>query len=270
MRNILISFSFGESSAFMTIKLWERYKNRNDVNVLVCFANTGKEREETLEFGKRVQEHYDIPVFWLEAYVSPVMGKGVMPVIVDFDTASRDGKPMFDQAEKLGNCGISTTHCTRDLKTRTIMKFAKAYFNGEPYENLQGIRFDEQSRIDWESAKEKNWDYPLASDKELISYKSGIRTFWRRHKKQHGWRLDLKPYEGNCDLCFKKSDRKLIQSIRDRPCSVIAWKTMELISSTDEFDMYRQHRTIDDLLELAKEDIPPDLFSDFGGACLCS
>lgn len=88
-KNILISFSFGESSAYMTIKLWEKFKNRNDVNVLICFANTGKEREQTLVFGKRVQDTYGIPVFWLEPYISPHKGTGVWPVVVDFETADR-------------------------------------------------------------------------------------------------------------------------------------------------------------------------------------
>ena len=45
--------------------------------------------------------------------------------------------------------------------------------------------------------------------------------------------------------------------------------TLTLVSSTDEYDMYRGHCDIWDLLEKAKSDTPEDLFSSFGGSCFC-
>lgn len=152
----------------------DKYK---DYNILVCFANTGDEHEQTLLFVKRIQDFYNIKIYWIEAYV---LGVGVMPVLIDFETASRDGKPMLDQSEKLGNCGISTPHCTRDLKVRAMHKFAQNYFGSKNYITMQGIRYDEQSRINWKTAKNKNWDYPLA--RWMIS-KPIVNKFWERHEK---------------------------------------------------------------------------------------
>lgn len=46
-KNLLISFSGGRTSAFMSLFIKEYYK---DYNKLFVFANTGKEKEETLTF----------------------------------------------------------------------------------------------------------------------------------------------------------------------------------------------------------------------------
>jgi len=44
---ILCTISGGRTSGFMAVFLKERYPNKN---ILFCFANTGKENEETLIF----------------------------------------------------------------------------------------------------------------------------------------------------------------------------------------------------------------------------
>jgi len=265
MRNIFISFSGGESSALLLLRCLDQYKQDN---ILVCFANTGDEDEETLKFVKKTQDFYFIKIYWLEAYVSPLKGKGVMPVIVDFETASRDGKPLLDQAAKLGKSAITSPHCTRDLKVIIMHKFAKAYFRGEGYTTMQGIRFDEPTRINWHTAKEKGWDYPLARWRITKPY---VNNFWKRHEKEKGFRLNLKPNEGNCRLCFKKSEKKLIELIRAKPCLVLFRMTMELVTENDKHDMYRKNRSIFDLLEIAKDkEVKSGQLDLFGGACFCS
>ena len=59
MRNILISFSGGRTSAFMAKFCKEYYCNDN---LLFCFANTGKEREETLDFVHQCDKQFDLNV----------------------------------------------------------------------------------------------------------------------------------------------------------------------------------------------------------------
>ena len=56
-RDIVISFSGGRTSAFMAAFCKEYYK---DDNVLVIFANTGREREETLEFVDKCDKHFNL------------------------------------------------------------------------------------------------------------------------------------------------------------------------------------------------------------------
>lgn len=263
-RNIFVSFSGGESSAFLLLEVLKRYDSKY-YNILVCFANTGDEHEETLRFVYDIQTYYDIEVAWLEAYVSPIKGIGVMPIVIDYKSASRDGKPLLDQSEKLGHCAITAAHCTRDLKVRIMHKHAKLVL-GKNYTTMQGIRFDEQSRIKWGVAKLKNWDYPLARWRIT---KPMINEFWRKHKEYHGFRLNLKNHQGNCNLCFKKSDSKLVQQIRERPCLVIFRITLELISNNDLHDQYRANRSIFDLLDLAKSETKSNQLSIFGGECFC-
>lgn len=264
-RNIFVSFSGGESSAFLLLEIIKRYDARF-YNILVCFANVGDEHEETLRFVFNIQNYYDVNITWLEAYVSPIIGKGVMPIVVDYETTSRDGKPMLDQSEKLGQCAISATHCTRDLKIRTMHKHSKLVL-GNLYTTMQGIRADETSRINWKSAKEKNWDYPLA---RWGVTKPIINNFWSQHEEEHGFRLNLKEHQGNCNLCFKKSDSKLVKLLREQPCLYIFRKTLELVSKNDKHDAYRGHRDIDDILKLAKSNTKQDQLSLFGGQCFCS
>lgn len=262
--NVLISFSGGESSAFLLL----RFISLNPhCNILVIFANTGDENEETYNFVNKLEKHYNVFVFWLEAYVSPVKNVGVYPVVVDYKTADREGTPLLDQSEKYGHCAIKAPHCNRDLKVAIIHKFAKEYFNGESYTTFQGIRHDEQTRINWKKAKEKNWDYPLARWGITKPY---ILQFWKEHKKRIGFRLELKEHEGNCNLCFKKSQRKLIKLIREKPCLILFRITLELVSKTDKHDQYRGNLTALDLLDLAKGETKESECSDFGSGCFCA
>lgn len=62
----LISFSGGRTSGYMLRKILEAHGGRLPADVVVGFANTGKERRETLDFVRDCGEHWDVPVVWLE------------------------------------------------------------------------------------------------------------------------------------------------------------------------------------------------------------
>lgn len=51
IKKLLISFSGGETSAYMTYSLLEQFKDWYDIQVV--FANTGEENEATLDFVNR-------------------------------------------------------------------------------------------------------------------------------------------------------------------------------------------------------------------------
>lgn len=80
-----ISFSGGRTSAYM---LWRVLQSNGGLpsDAVVCFANTGKEDEATLEFVRDCGQHWTVPITWVE-YRNNEAGF----VVVDFDTASRGG-----------------------------------------------------------------------------------------------------------------------------------------------------------------------------------
>ena len=66
---ILISFSGGRSSALMLRMLTQQCKSLNDY--IILFANTGKERPETLEFVHEIETKWNLPINWIEADFIP-------------------------------------------------------------------------------------------------------------------------------------------------------------------------------------------------------
>ncbi|SEA49530.1 Phosphoadenosine phosphosulfate reductase family protein [Chitinophaga terrae (ex Kim and Jung 2007)] len=90
-KRLLISFSGGRTSAFMTH--WLLTNMQDEFEMPVVFANTGKEREETLEFIQQCDKHFDFNLVWIESVANYQKGKGVSARVVSFENASRNGEP---------------------------------------------------------------------------------------------------------------------------------------------------------------------------------
>lgn len=197
--NLAISFSAGESSAYMTKRLIEEYSDR--YNIIVVMANTGKEKEQSLEFAKMCDENFKFNTVWVEAVVNMEYRMGTTYAITSFYDANRNGDVFEDVIKKYGIPNINAPHCSRELKGQPIKKYIQSVF-GNDYKIAIGIRADEIDRID-EKAKKHKIIYPLI---EWDITKRDINVFW----KQQSFRLNLKGYEGNCNKCWKKSLRKLM------------------------------------------------------------
>lgn len=205
-KNLLVSTSGGRTSALMAYLLWTRYQEQ--YNMLFVFANTSREMEETLEFIKVFQEYFKIPITWVEAVVFPQARVGTSYTEVDFYSANRDGKVFEAVIAKYGIPNISSPHCTRELKSRPINKFAIDYFGGRDYITAIGYRKDEPKRVNLLNAeKNKHW-YPLW---EWGITKNDVLEFW----KKQPFDLELQEHQGNCQLCFKKSKRKIILQLTE-------------------------------------------------------
>jgi hypothetical protein len=50
-----------------------------------------------------------------------------------------------------------------------------------------------------------------------------VMAFWARQP----FDLALRPHEGNCDLCFLKGTKKIVNIVRDRPDLAIWWMQQE-------------------------------------------
>ena len=129
--NLLVSFSGGETSAFMAQWLWTH--KQDDYNMIFVFANTGLENEETLEFVEQCSKHFGFNVTWVEAKVHHGERISSGFKIVDYESASRKGEPFEDVILKYGIPNQSAPICTRELKQNPIKAFAKEFFNGEKY-----------------------------------------------------------------------------------------------------------------------------------------
>lgn len=270
---LVCTFSGGRTSAFMGLFLkdFPKYK---DFDKVFIFANTGKERSETLEFINECDKRWKLNVVWLEADVQEEKGIGTSFKVVDFQTASRQGQPFEEMLKKYPIPTNFASNCTRELKLAPINKYVKSLNYKEVYTAL-GIRFDERHR-ESNTAKEQNIIYPLIEDMQVDS--RFIREWWDRQD----FDLELKDYEGNCDLCFKKSLKKRLTIIKENPKTAEWWLKMEQKYSTEaipRFDL-RTNKSIEELVKMAErpftraEDFHElskqqgDLF-DFETDCFC-
>lgn len=228
LKPIFISFSGGETSGDMLLRLWNKWNGKREI--IVLFANTGQEDNRTLEFVHLIETYYKIPIIWLEAIVNPVYRKGIKHKVVDYFTASRhdDGSvtPMEQKIAKLGIPNGENPDCTRDLKTRVMEHYLKVKGYDDVY-TCVGIRFDEGfDRL--KNPKLFYEPYHSGITKPMVNLAWENRPFRLAESKRTECKgLGLKGYEGNCRWCYKKTDRKLITlAKRSRKFSIFPkeWK----------------------------------------------
>jgi hypothetical protein len=256
VKNLFISFSGGETSAFMTLFCLERLKGQyNEVKVI--YANSGQENEETLVFIDRFSREYGIDVVWVEAVVNEEKRKGTGHRVVTFDTACRDGKVFEDVIKKYGIPNNAYPHCTRELKLAPMTSYCRGLgWEKGSYDVAIGIRVDEIDRMA-DGSKEAGIIYPLISMRPTT--KPEINTFWEAQP----FRLSLKGYQGNCKTCWKKSFRKLATIYNENPSSFDFFREMEKKYSLhgQEFErgteegykraFFRNYKTVDDIQIIA-------------------
>ena len=247
MNKLLVcTFSGGRTSAFMAkfINESEKYKSFDKVFV---FANTGKELPETLEFINKCDKEWSLNIVWLEADVIHEKGIGTNYKIVRYETASRNGEPFSDMLNKYPLPNNMASNCTRELKLAPINKYIKSLGYKEVY-TAMGIRWDERHR-ESNTAKEQKIIYPLIYDLKVDN--KFIRDWWDRQP----FDLKLKDYEGNCDLCFKKSLKKRLTIIKERPHLTKWWLDAEKKHSSESiprFDL-RTNVSIEQLVKMAEQ-----------------
>lgn len=240
----VVSFSGGRTSGLMLRQLLD-----TGLKPLVLFENTGKERDETLEFVHAVETHWAVPVVWLEYTRVPAASVplSVFPTprrrqhverqaaagetthwfkVVNYETAARRIDPTpFN--ELLGWMSVlpntRARACTKELKIMTGIRYLWS-LGITSFVNHIGIRADEADRaFDMIGAKDRLWDiclsFPLLDEVK----EQHVREYWWSSP----FDLQLKPYEGNCDMCFLKTRAKKIQLIRENPGMADWWKGWE-------------------------------------------
>lgn len=257
-KKLLISFSGGRTSAYMTKLLLDNYQN--EYEMIIVFANTGKEREETFDFILECEKQFGFKTIWIEAVTNPIHGKGVTAKVVTYETASRNGEPFEASIAKHGIPSVKAPHCTRELKRYAIRNYAKS-IGWKDYWTAIGYRVDEIDRVPPDHVKQKIL-MPLISYQHGIT-KNDVNKFW----SQQNFDLKLKTYEGNCDLCYKKSFRKLMTLIKENPTMSDWWLEME--NKYDQFvpatkrnlkppiHFFRLNKSTKDIIDMAKNKFDP-------------
>lgn len=251
--NILVSFSGGETSAYMIYWL---LKNKPNYNYKFIYANTGEENEETLLFAKQCEDYFSIKLVWVEY-------KELSFKIVNYKTAyrSHDKKetqnkwknhPFRKYIEKFMIPNKQNMTCTRELKEYPITRYLSSIgWTKSKYTTAIGIRNDEIDRIG------KHY-YPLAM---AGITKPMINNFWDKMP----FRLELKGYQGNCKTCWKKSFRKLGTLYLENPNQFMFMRQMEkeygnFIRETQKhrlkepMNFFRGNKKVDDIREITEQE----------------
>lgn len=240
----VILFSGGRTSAFLAKYMKEHpyYKN-----CIFVFMNTGKEREETLIFVDKCDKEFGLNLVYLEALVNNEKGKGTTYKIVNFKNASRNGEPFEVMLKKYPLPNNKASNCTRELKQRPIDAYLRENYKDFDIVKVVGIRADEAHRKSVNAEIEKVI-YPLCDEVKIDS--RFIRNWWEKQS----FDLELKDYQGNCDLCFKKSLKKRLTIIKENPEIAKWWLEMEQKYGSEEiprFDL-RTNKSIEELVEMAQ------------------
>jgi 3'-phosphoadenosine 5'-phosphosulfate sulfotransferase (PAPS reductase)/FAD synthetase len=220
-----ISFSGGRSSGMMLCKIVEAHGGTLPDDVIVAFANTGKEREETLQFVDRVARHLGVAVRWIE--FRPVAGpQKDRWEEVTFGTAGRNGEPFTAMTEMRGYPPNPVARiCTQHLKIKPMEGLMRS-LGLTGYVNVSGIRADEPRRIAKMRARpDVDFVLPLA---DAGVTKEDVVAYW----KAMPFDLELPSVNGetiggNCDLCYLKGVKKLLGLIREEPSRADWWIKQE-------------------------------------------
>lgn len=269
---VSISFSGGKSSAYMLGLLLPALEGHD---VVITFANTGREHPATLDFVERCARHFGCNIVWLEA-VTHMSRKSCTHRVVDYGTASRNGEPFREAARKYGVPNQTFKWCNRELKVNTMRSYLRSIgWEAGSYATAVGIRSDEIDRVSLEALRAGVF-YPLI-DSGIT--KDDVHDYWGRQP----FNLGIPEHYGNCVGCFKKSLRKLLTIAKDDPANLDFEKDLGrefrfhgAIKDGSPRKMYRGHRTAEDIIELSKQPftpysddrfIPFDDELDVGGGC---
>lgn len=197
-----LSFSGGRTSGKMLKKVIDAHGGQLPGNFFVVFANTGKEREETLRFVHDCATHWGVLIHWVE-FITDLKSAGAAGrfVKVEYNSASRNGEPLdrlIARKQALFST-ITGRWCTERCKVGVIHDFMEAQgFPRGTYAEVIGFRADEYDRVYELPRKPRNVDrdlrFPLAEDGVR---KNDVNRFWAAQP----FDLALARGTGNCDHC---------------------------------------------------------------------
>lgn len=243
-KTIIVAFSGGESSAYALRLILEKFGVTH--KIIICFCNTGEEKEETLIFVKKISEFFNVKVVWLQ-YESKRGFK-----IVDFNTAYRITEfereneypehPFHLYVKDYGLPQYPNRTCTREMKERTISRYLSSIgVMPRMCTRVVGIRFDELSK----RKPSPSQYYPLIINGVTKPFLNRFFEF------EMPFRLELPSYLGNCGACISKGLRTLCTVARVDPDSFLFFDFLNNKYGDGKHTFYMKHNTIKSIFKMA-------------------
>jgi 3'-phosphoadenosine 5'-phosphosulfate sulfotransferase (PAPS reductase)/FAD synthetase len=241
-----ISFSGGRTSGYMLWRILQAHGGTLPPDVVVVFANTGKEMPQTLDFVRDCGERWVVPITWVE--FNDAEAPSDRWRTVTYETASRNGEP-FAACIKRKNYlpNPVTRFCTQELKIRVIASYLKSLGWSE-WTTAIGIRADEPRRVARISAPNRDRDERIAPLAAVGITATDVGAFWASQP----FDLQLpnvngKTAHGNCDLCFLKGAKQIMSLIAEKPERAVWWAKQEAaVQSSGKYqgdgDRFRKDR----------------------------
>lgn len=215
----ILNISGGRTSARMLRLYLDANGGRLPADAHVVFANTAREREETLVFLDRCAREWGVDLQWIER--DPDAEHGFRRVT--FETASRDGTP-FDRLirERKFLPNGMMRFCTQALKIEPARRYmlAQGY---EEWTSAVGLRYDEPRRVHRLRGRDHGeWTVRCPLYDARVT-KADVDAYWRASP----FDLGLRSWESNCAGCFLRKPAVLERVERDRPGTLAWWHEWE-------------------------------------------
>ena len=218
----IISFSGGRTSGYLLYHVIKAYGGKLPDDIRVVYANTGRERPETLSFLQNCAAAWDCSVQWLEYdWDEPHRTKLVTP-----HTASRNGEPFDALIKRKGFVpNVRMRFCTSFLKRDRITTYARFWLGWKRWHSVIGFRADEPERVQrmracGNAVSGERPYLPLADAHVTLR---DVNEFWDSQE----FDLGMPSAFGNCDLCFLKGRGKILRAIRQHPDLADWWIQQE-------------------------------------------
>lgn len=235
-----ISFSGGRTSGYMLWSILQSHGGKLPSDVVVLFANTGKEHPATLDFVYRCEIEWGVPITWLE--YRPKVDGAKQRAVVTYETASRNGEPfeaLISNRNYLPN--PVTRFCTTELKIRPMHWYIRETLGWNEWDTCIGIRADEERRLAKMRARGRSSEgsfetmrAPLGDAGITVQH---VGEFWEsNHFDLLLPNFNGRTLHGNCDLCFLKGGDQVLSLIRENPQRATWWMQQESrIASAGKF-----------------------------------
>ena len=216
----VVNVSGGRSSGMLLHRILDAHGGKLPERCAAIFANTGRERVETLDFVAAMGEAWDVPIEWVEFAYDPE-GRGgtkYQARAVTRETASMNGEP-FDAMLGVGWLpSVTKRICTDSLKVETIDRhlWQTRKLTKRQVRKLIGFRHDEPAR--WKPALYQACEvaYPMV---DAHVTKADVAAFWAGQS----FDLGIPSHLGNCDCCYLKPRRNLLETLRAEPWRADWW-----------------------------------------------